>query len=288
MIKTNFHTHTDFCDGKNTPEEMVLSAIEKGIQILGFSGHSLYPFSDDWHIPSLKHNEYCKEILSLKEKYADKIQILLGFETDFVPGVDCFSALKKDFKPDYQIGSVHFIFKEAGFFTVDGSVQECLNGIEKVFANDKKAAVCEYLALQRQMLKNGGFELWGHPELHPVCPLRYRSRSLDLPGLDLGQRHILPQAPVLILQSPAQEAALINIEPPVRVARSRFVTIPRYPDYHTFASKFLTCPRSSLMSSVFRSICAFNFSFSNFKPTFSLRSSSIFFSRSAFRARVSL
>ena len=165
MIKTNFHTHTDFCDGKNTPEEMVLSAIEKGIQILGFSGHSLYPFSDDWHIPSLKHNEYCKEILSLKEKYADKIQILLGFETDFVPGVDCFSALKKDFKPDYQIGSVHFIFKEAGFFTVDGSVQECLNGIEKVFANDKKAAVCEYFALQRQMLKKGGFELWGHPDL---------------------------------------------------------------------------------------------------------------------------
>ena len=31
MIKCDLHTHTVFCDGKNTPEEMVLSAIEKGL-----------------------------------------------------------------------------------------------------------------------------------------------------------------------------------------------------------------------------------------------------------------
>ena len=41
---TNFHTHTVFCDGKNTPEEMVLSAIEKGFTALGFSGHGLTSF----------------------------------------------------------------------------------------------------------------------------------------------------------------------------------------------------------------------------------------------------
>ena len=26
---SNFHTHCTFCDGKNTPEEVVLSALEK-------------------------------------------------------------------------------------------------------------------------------------------------------------------------------------------------------------------------------------------------------------------
>ncbi len=35
----NFHTHTVFCDGRNTPEEVVLSAIEKGFSAIGFSGH---------------------------------------------------------------------------------------------------------------------------------------------------------------------------------------------------------------------------------------------------------
>ena len=40
-IKTNFHTHSIFCDGKSTLEENVLSAIEKEIKILGFSSHSV-------------------------------------------------------------------------------------------------------------------------------------------------------------------------------------------------------------------------------------------------------
>ena len=32
--------HTCYCDGKNTPEEMVQSAIEKGLSTVGISGHS--------------------------------------------------------------------------------------------------------------------------------------------------------------------------------------------------------------------------------------------------------
>ena len=44
MIKTNYHTHTEFCDAKNTAEEMVLAAIEKNFSILGFSSHAMYPF----------------------------------------------------------------------------------------------------------------------------------------------------------------------------------------------------------------------------------------------------
>ena len=35
----NLHTHTTFCDGKNTPEEMVRAALSLGMDSLGFSGH---------------------------------------------------------------------------------------------------------------------------------------------------------------------------------------------------------------------------------------------------------
>ena len=31
--KRNYHTHTDFCDGQNTPEEMAEAAAKKGIPI---------------------------------------------------------------------------------------------------------------------------------------------------------------------------------------------------------------------------------------------------------------
>ena len=65
MIKTNYHTHTLYCDGKNSPEEVILSAIEKKIDILGFSGHSMYPFAEDWHISPKQINDYVTEIKTL-------------------------------------------------------------------------------------------------------------------------------------------------------------------------------------------------------------------------------
>ena len=39
-MKQNLHTHSIFCDGKDTIEEMTLEAISKGFDILGFSGHT--------------------------------------------------------------------------------------------------------------------------------------------------------------------------------------------------------------------------------------------------------
>ena len=36
----NLHTHSTFCDGIHTPEQMVQFALQKGFTSLGFSGHS--------------------------------------------------------------------------------------------------------------------------------------------------------------------------------------------------------------------------------------------------------
>ena len=41
---TNYHTHTTFCDGKSTVEEIVLSALAKGFDAIGFSGHGFTTF----------------------------------------------------------------------------------------------------------------------------------------------------------------------------------------------------------------------------------------------------
>lgn len=34
---TNFHTHSMFCDGDNTPEEIVSAALDFGFSAIGFS-----------------------------------------------------------------------------------------------------------------------------------------------------------------------------------------------------------------------------------------------------------
>lgn len=40
MILQDLHMHSAFSDGRNTAEEMVLSAIEKGLTVVGLSDHS--------------------------------------------------------------------------------------------------------------------------------------------------------------------------------------------------------------------------------------------------------
>ncbi len=40
MNFSNFHQHTTFSDGKNTPEEVLQSALARGMEAIGFSDHS--------------------------------------------------------------------------------------------------------------------------------------------------------------------------------------------------------------------------------------------------------
>ena len=44
-MKTNFHMHTVWCDGKDTPRAMVESALAKGFSAIGFSSHASFPES---------------------------------------------------------------------------------------------------------------------------------------------------------------------------------------------------------------------------------------------------
>ena len=44
MVRSNFHTHTRYCDGKDSPAELAEAAFALGFRALGFSGHSFTPF----------------------------------------------------------------------------------------------------------------------------------------------------------------------------------------------------------------------------------------------------
>ena len=46
ICKQNLHTHTNYTDGKDEPEELVLEAIKRGFSSIGFSEHSFMYFSD--------------------------------------------------------------------------------------------------------------------------------------------------------------------------------------------------------------------------------------------------
>ena len=74
MMLRDFHMHTTFCDGKNSAEEMVLAAMEKGFDYIGFSDHAPMNFDDGCAMPEAALPAYAAEILRLKEKYKDHIR----------------------------------------------------------------------------------------------------------------------------------------------------------------------------------------------------------------------
>ncbi len=123
-IKSNCHTHTCYCDGKNTAREMIEGAIEKGFTSLGFSGHVPMNFSNEWAMTQESINKYCEEIRTLKKEYADRIDILLGIE------LDSDYELKSEYDFDYVISSVHQIHGKNRIYAIDLSPEElteCVN-----------------------------------------------------------------------------------------------------------------------------------------------------------------
>ncbi len=126
MIKENFHTHTYFCDGKNSPREMVEQAISLNFNILGFSGHG-HTDRDGSYCMSIQNTEkYVQEITALKEEFKEKIEILLGIEQDIISTDDISNF-------DYAIGSTHYVEKDGKLYNVDGSIEEFNHIIENVY-----------------------------------------------------------------------------------------------------------------------------------------------------------
>ena len=153
-MKQNLHTHTKYDDGMGSVEEIVQSALAKGFDTLGFSGHSPNPI-DTCAMSPLAEKQYRKDILEAKEKYKDQIDIYLGLEQDSL------SALSfKDY--DYRIGSVHWLVKDNKAWPIDESKE----GYEKML--DAFGGIYpmarEYFA-QVKSLKDEPVQIIGHLDL---------------------------------------------------------------------------------------------------------------------------
>lgn len=116
MIKQNLHTHSIYCDGKDTIEAMTLAAINKGFNVLGFSGHGNCRNVDDYSMDENNTKKYVEDVLAVKEKYQDQINIFLGVEQDVLG-----QRFKKHDPYDYIIGSVHFVKTGDKYLAVDFS-----------------------------------------------------------------------------------------------------------------------------------------------------------------------
>lgn len=158
LQKTNFHTHTIYCDGKNTAEEMVQAAIQKHFTALGFSGHSYTAYDTSYCMAKEDIPKYQNEIRALQKKYQNEIQIFCGVEQDFYA-----ESSSEGF--DYVIGSVHAIAKDGICHTIDASKAQTNQLVEQEFGGDfLKLAEC-YFETVAHVVEQTHADIIGHFDL---------------------------------------------------------------------------------------------------------------------------
>ena len=154
--KQNLHIHTTYADGKDKPEEIVLAAIEKGFDSIGFSEHTYLEFSDYPYQMTVEDMlRYKNEVLALKEKYKDKIEIFCGLEYDLFSEVPT-----EDF--DYLIGSVHYLDFNGERLGFDRGAAEVSRFIEKNFGGNGLSFAKKYFETVKLLPEVHSFDIIGH------------------------------------------------------------------------------------------------------------------------------
>jgi len=165
MTLFNFHTHTHYCDGCDKPSAYAEIALENNFSSLGFSGHAPLFVDQGWTMTEENASSYCREVSDLKKIHAGKLNVLLGMEADYAPGLHTeFEILRRKFSLDYIIGSVHLVYspEKNDYWFIDGPEENFISGLENIFENDIKSAVKAFFFQTVNMINSEKFDVIGH------------------------------------------------------------------------------------------------------------------------------
>ncbi len=156
--QADFHVHTSFCDGRDTAEAVVQSALSLGMKRLGFSGHAHTPFDPAACMSPEATEEYKREIARLREKYKGQIEIFCGVEQDY------FSDLPTE-DYDYVIGSVHYLYEGGDYRCVDWTAERLRAMIDECFGGDPYAMAEAYFRQEADIVQKTNADVIGHFDL---------------------------------------------------------------------------------------------------------------------------
>lgn len=149
LKKCDLHVHTNYSfdnPAENTMEKNVVSAIQKGIDVLCFTDHIeiIHNTFDTFPFERRK-----REFDSLVAKYGDQIKLLLGFEMGSPNRHPKELAFLRSLQPDMIIGSVHY---PCDYANVGDHVTHQQH--EKLYNQEVRA-----------MVEFGGFDVLGHADM---------------------------------------------------------------------------------------------------------------------------
>lgn len=154
----NYHTHTWRCrHARGTEQEYVEQAMKNGLKILGFSDHSPYFFPGDYYsdfrMRPEQLEEYVQTILALKQTYADRLEIHLGLELEYYPGlIGQLLPMLREQPLEYLLLGQHFAGDE-------------MNEHYICVATDSEELLRRHCAQTMEVLNTGLFSCLAHPDI---------------------------------------------------------------------------------------------------------------------------
>ncbi|MDO4614919.1 MAG: histidinol-phosphatase [Lachnospiraceae bacterium] len=154
----NLHTHTNLCDGRDTPLEMAEAAYMQGFDSLGFSGHAYTPFDVSYCMTEEQMLQYRKEISDLKEKFSGKLEVYCGIEWDLNADIN-----RTEF--EYVIGSVHYLKLQDEYVDFDRDSRAVRKVIDHYFEGNGIRFAKKYYERLSELLTKNSVDIVGHFDL---------------------------------------------------------------------------------------------------------------------------
>jgi len=159
----NFHSHTQFCDGRAQMTAFAAAAAEAGFTDYGFSPHSPVPITSPCNMLADNVPVYLNEVRRMNDRYGNRTRFYASMEIDYLgpewgPGHEYFQTLPLD----YRIGSVHFVPSNEGLVDIDGRFENFQKKMARYFNNDIRKVVELFYRQSMAMVEAGGFDIIGH------------------------------------------------------------------------------------------------------------------------------
>jgi histidinol-phosphatase (PHP family) len=158
-VRVDYHTHHYRCGhAAGQMEQYVEAAIAAGLDEIGLSDHSpIYHLGDDPHArpkTAMSQHElpaYVEDMQRVRERFASRVNVRLGVESDYVLGWDeHYRRLWQQFPLDYVIGSVHWL-DHWSIFSPELPQGRTADDVYR-----------EYLLTTQAAARSGAYEIIGH------------------------------------------------------------------------------------------------------------------------------
>ncbi len=157
MIHADCHLHSHHSgDSESSMESMIEAGIAAGLDCMCFTEHNDFDYPDCPDMPSekwlLNVDSYLYELISMRDRYGDKMKILFGLELGMQPVCmrqDAIIAKSHEF--DFIIGSSHVVDSMDPYFPAywEGKTEQ--EGIRRYFESELE-----------NIKKHSNFDVYGH------------------------------------------------------------------------------------------------------------------------------